>query len=114
MSRNDGSDTSTQTQNTQPETTTTKATAQEKYTAIIRIDKTHILRERERERERGGGMEGGREGRGGGRGRDNSNSKTLFYKDCSLGSVKQLVLARLLMNRYQITGIIYKHIGMNE
>ena len=31
-------------------------------------------------------MEGGREGRGGGRGRDNSNSKTLFYKDCSLGS----------------------------
>ena len=44
----------------------------------------------------------------------NSNSKTLFYKDCSLGSVKQLVLARLLMNRYQIKGIIYKHIGMNE
>ena len=49
---------------------------------------------------------------------ENSNSKTLFYKDCSLGSVKnlsKLVLAKLLINRYQITGITYKHnIGMNE
>ena len=49
------------------------------------------VRERERERER-----------------ENSNS-ALFYKDCSLGSVKNLTtsLAKLLMNRYQITGIIY-------
>ena len=29
--------------------------------------------------------EGGRERWGGGGGRENSNSKTLFYKDCSLG-----------------------------
>ena len=36
---------------------------------------------RERERE-GGKIKGGR--------RENSNSKTLFYKDCSLGSVKNL------------------------
>ena len=35
-----------------------------------------------------GGREGGREG--GERERENSNSKTLFYKDCSLGSVKNL------------------------
>ena len=27
---------------------------------------------------------------------------------------KQLVLAKILMNRYQITGNIYIHIGMNE
>ena len=38
-------------------------------------------REGGREREREGGTEGERE---------NSNSKTLFYKDCSLGSVKTL------------------------
>ena len=43
-------------------------------------------REREREGERGG--LGGREGREGEK--SNSNSKTLFYKDCSLGSVKNL------------------------
>ena len=29
-------------------------------------------------------------GGGGGRERENSNSQTLFYKDCSLGSVKNL------------------------
>ena len=45
--------------------------------------------------------------------RENSNlsSKTLFYKDCSFGSVRnltttELVLAKLLMSSYQITGII--------
>ena len=37
----------------------------------------------------GGGMREGGE-RGGERERENSNSKTLFYKDCSLGSVKNL------------------------
>ena len=46
----------------------------------------------------------------------NSNSKTLFYKDCSQKLVDQLVLAKPLMNRYQITGIIYQYTytGMNE
>ena len=40
--------------------------------------------------------------------RENSNSKTLFYKDCSLGSVKNLTTCPCLrMSRYQITGIIY-------
>ena len=50
----------------------------------------------------GGGGGGGREGGGGG---ENSNSKTLFYKDCRLGSVKtqQLVLAKLLKNKNEIT-----------
>ena len=38
---------------------------------------------RGRERERGGGGEAGRE-----RERENSNSKTLFSKDCSLGSFR--------------------------
>ena len=38
---------------------------------------------RERDTERGGQREGRRE-------RENSNSKTLFYKDCSLGLVKNL------------------------
>ena len=28
--------------------------------------------------------------------------------------IKQLVLAKILMNRYQIEGNIYIHIGMNE
>ena len=36
-------------------------------------------------REREGGRDRGREV---GRERENSNSKTLFYKDCSLGSVR--------------------------
>ena len=44
-------------------------------------------RERGREREREGGE---REGERGRRERDNSNSKVLFYKDCRLGSVKNL------------------------
>ena len=61
---------------------------------------------------------GGGGGGGGEREREKSNAKTLFYKDCSLGSVKkpvqQLVLAKLLMKRHQITGIIYIHTGMNE
>ena len=43
-----------------------------------------LRRERERKREGGGEREGGR----GGRERERQNSKTLFYKDCSLGSVK--------------------------
>ena len=57
-------------------------------------------REEESERERGGKEEkdgeregGGREGereREGGREGGNSNSKSLFYKDWSLGSVKNL------------------------
>ena len=52
-------------------------------------------REREKERE-GGERERGREGgqreteRVVSRENSNSNSKTLFYKDCSLGSVKNL------------------------
>ena len=38
-----------------------------------------------------GGGGGGGGGRGvGSRHRENSNSKTLFYKDCSLGSVRNL------------------------
>ena len=53
-------------------------------------------------RERGGGGEGGRGGEGGegergerereesARTRENWNSQTLFYKDCSLSSVKNL------------------------
>ena len=41
-----------------------------------------------RERGCGGGREGGEWG--GQRERENSNSKTLFYKDCGLGSVKNL------------------------
>ena len=46
---------------------------------------------------------------------ENSNSKTLVYKDCSLGSVKNLTTSPwLLMSRYQMTGIIYVHIGMDE
>ena len=48
----------------------------------------------------------------------NSNSKTLFYKDCSLGSVKNLTTSPcwwlVLMSIYKITGIIYIHISMNE
>ena len=58
----------------------------------------------------------GERGRGIHRERENSNSKRLFYKDCTLGSVKnlQLVLAKLLMSKYKITGIIYIHIDMNE
>ena len=40
----------------------------------------------------------------------NSSSKTLFYKDCSLGSVKNtfnvIVLAKLLMSKYKIIIII--------
>ena len=52
----------------------------------------------EREGETGGGVAGGGEGgreRGGEERereveRENSNSKTLFYEDCSLGSVKNL------------------------
>ena len=40
-------------------------------------------RERDREREREREREKERE-------RENSNSKTFFYKDCSLGSVKNL------------------------
>ena len=51
------------------------------------------MRERERERER-----------------ENSNFKTLFYRDCSL----VLVLAKLLVSKYTIAGIIYIHRGMNE
>ena len=51
-------------------------------------------------------------------GNSNSNLKTLFYKYCSLDSVKnlynKLVLAKLLMSKYKITGIIYIHIGMNK
>ena len=50
-----------------------------------------LLREREREREN-----------------SNLNSKTLFYKDQK--PVWQLVLVKLLMSRYQITGIIYIHV----
>ena len=50
--------------------------------------------------------------------RERENSKTLFYKDRSLGLVKnlskQLVLSKLLLNKYKITGIIYIHLGMNE
>ena len=39
--------------------------------------------------------------------RENLNSKTLFYKDCSLGSVKnQSNLTKLMMSKYKITGII--------
>ena len=38
-----------------------------------------------------------------------SNSKTLFYKDCSFGLVKNLsdkvVLPKLLMSKYKMTGI---------
>ena len=41
--------------------------------------------EEEREREKKGGKERETEG-----GRENSNSKTLFYNDCSLGLVKKL------------------------
>ena len=55
--------------------------------------------------------------RGGAGGEEkNSNSKTLFYKDRSLGSVTHLTTspAKLLMSRYQITAIVYIHIGMNE
>ena len=37
-----------------------------------------------------GGSKGGGGG-GGGRERERENSKTLFYKDCSLGSVKKHV-----------------------
>ena len=37
-----------------------------------------------------------------------------LYFRFSQKPVQQLVLAKLLMNRYQITGIIYIHIGMNE
>ena len=49
-------------------------------------------REREGEgRERGGGGErGGREGEGGEREGERENSKTLFYRDCSLSSIKNL------------------------
>ena len=57
-------------------------------------------REGDRKRDVGGGGGGGRQGERGGdtggergrrdRERENSNSKTLFYKDCSLGSVKTL------------------------
>ena len=58
-------------------------------------------------------MGGGKERDGeGGRERKNSNWKTLFYKDCSLGSVT--VLAKLLISKYLITGIIYIHISMSE
>ena len=46
-----------------------------------------------REREGGRGTEGGEAGGWGvGWGGGNSNSKTLFYKDCSLGSDKNLKL----------------------
>ena len=51
---------------------------------------------------------------GGGGGGKNPNSKTLFDKDCSLGSARnlsnKLVLAKLLINTYQITGILYIYI----
>ena len=60
------------------------------------------MREREREREN---YRIQRE-----RENSNLNSKTLFYKDCSLGSVKkplqQLVLAKLFMSKYKITDIL--------
>ena len=61
-------------------------------------------RQTERQADRGRHRETGR-GRGRQteteRQRENSNSITLCYKDCSLGSVKNLtVLAKLLMNRY--------------
>ena len=72
---------------------------------------TERQRDRDRDRQRQTDRQADRQ-------TENSNSKTLFYKDCSLGSVKnlsKLVLAKLLINRYQITGITYKHnIAMNE
>ena len=72
----------------------------ERDTHRQRQRQTEIEAERERERER------------------TRTRKRLFYKNCSSDSVKnlskKLVLAKLLMNRYQITGIIYIHIGMNE
>ena len=41
-------------------------------------------------------------------GKEHSNSKTLFYEDCSSGSARnpseQLVLAKLLMGEDKITG----------
>ena len=42
--------------------------------------------------------------------RENSNSKTLFYRDCGLCSVKKL--SKLLMSKYKIAGhhlYTYKH-----
>ena len=69
-------------------------------------------RQTDRERDRDRETETERE-----REKSNSNSKTLFYKNCSLGSIKNLttiVLAKLQMSKYKITGIIYIHIGMNE
>ena len=47
---------------------------------IVRVKNVSFIRERER----GGGGGGG----GGGEQNSNSSSKTVFYKDCSLGSVK--------------------------
>ena len=46
----------------------------------------------------------------------NSNLKVLFYKDCSLGSVKNLTTrpAKQLMSKYKVAVIIYIPVGMNE
>ena len=38
--------------------------------------------------------------------------ENFIFKDCK--PVKQIVLAKLLMIKYKITGIIYIHTGMNE
>ena len=50
--------------------------------------------------------------------RERENSKILFYKDCSLSSVKkpvkQLVLVLVLISKYKITGIMYIHTGYNK
>ena len=83
--------------------------------SIANVYKRERERDRDRDRDRQTDRQRERE-RNRERERENSKSKTLFYKDCSLGSVKNLttVLAKLLMTRYQITGIIYIQIGMNE
>ena len=46
---------------------------------MAKVNSQNLLLESAKGREKGKGGEGG-----------NSNSKTLFYKDCSLGSIKNL------------------------
>ena len=62
--------------------------SQQGFSACVATDtppQRSSLCKTEREREGGRERERGREGE-----RENLNSKTLFYKDCSLGSVKNL------------------------
>ena len=56
---------------------------------MAKVNSQNLLLESVKGREKGKGGEGGRE-RERKTERGNSNSKTLFYKDCSLGSVKNL------------------------